>query len=173
MQIPSLSSEHRLGFKDLLPPSPSVFSASLRNPTPPAISSSMDRCRSSSVMRQTFDEDFLAFRSAPPHMPNLTNRPDSSEDKLWASSLPTFVDMSSIRPPDYTLLMNSSREQLHNEMTQTIEQLANWLTILKGGLTSILNNLPDDVIEQEQEPFSAFESSLGGNPGQEMAEVWP
>jgi len=81
--------------------------------------------------------------------------------------------MSSIRPPDYTLLMNSSREQLHNEMTQTIEQLANWLTILKGGLTSILNNLPDDVIEEEQEPFSVFESSLGGNPGQEMAEVWP
>jgi len=66
--------------------------------------------------------------------------------------------------------MNSSREQLHNEMTQTIEQLANWLTILKGGLTSILNSLPDDVIEEEQEPFSAFES---GNPGQEMAEVWP
>jgi len=151
MQIPSLSSEHRLGFKDLLPPSPSVFAAPLRNPISPAI-----------VMRQTSDED--VFRSASPYAPN---KPEITEDKFFASSLPTFVDVSSIRPPDYTLLMNSSREQLQNEMTQTVEQLANWLATLKGGLSSILNNIHDDVIEEEQEPLSTFDS------GQEMAGVWP
>jgi len=160
MQIPSLSSEHRLGFKDLLPPSPSVFAAPLRNPISPAI-----------VMRQTSDED--VFRSASPYAPNLTNKPEFTEDKFFASSLPTFVDVSSIRPPDYTLLMNSSREQLQNEMTQTVEQLANWLATLKGGLSSILNNIHDDVIEEEQEPLSAFDDSLSHGSGQEMAGVWP
>jgi len=173
MQIPSLSSEHRLGFKDLLPPSPSVFAASLRNPTSPAISSCTDRCRSATVMRQTSDEDVPGFRSASPNTSNLTNKPEFTEDKSFASPLPTFVDVSSIRPPDYTLLMNCSREQLQNDMTQTIEQLANWLTTLKGGLTSILNNIHDDVIEEEQEPLSAFDNSLSHGTGQEIAGVWP
>jgi len=122
-------------------------------------------------MRQTSDED--VFGSASPHTSNLTNKPEFTEDKFFASSLPTFVDVSSIRPPDYTLLMNSSREQLQNEMTQAVEQLANWLTTLKGGLTSILNNIHDDVIEEEQEPLSAFDDSLSHDSGPEMTGVWP
>ncbi len=59
---------------------------------------------------------------------------------------------------DYTFLMSTNREQLHAEMTKTIEQLAGWLGVLEGGLTSIIDERPADIIEEE--PSLAFEEQV-------------
>ncbi|KAJ3562793.1 hypothetical protein NP233_g9352 [Leucocoprinus birnbaumii] len=171
LKIPSLSSEHHLGFTDLLPPSPSVFTSSSRNHAPSGLSSSIDYRRSPSVLRQTSDEDVLVSRSASPYTQNLVNKGDILESKV-----PTRpIDMSSlapIKPLDYTSLMNNGREHLNHEMTQTIEQLAGWLAVLEGGLTSILSLPPNDVIEEEQEPTSAIEGSVHDSPSHEIPGVW-
>lgn len=63
---------------------------------------------------------------------------------------------------DYTSLMNTNRGQLHTEMTKTIEQLAGWLGVLEGGLTSMIDERPNDIIEEE-EPIPAIEGQLEGN----------
>lgn len=68
--------------------------------------------------------------------------------------------------------MNHSRERLHAEMTQTIEQLAGWLAALEGGLASILDQSPDDVIKEEQEPTSTLDRSLVDSSAQEMTSAW-
>jgi len=63
---------------------------------------------------------------------------------------------------DYTSLMNTNRGQLHTEMTKTIEQLAGWLGVLEGGLTSIIDERPNDIIEEE-EPIPVIEGQREGN----------
>ncbi|KAF5355165.1 hypothetical protein D9756_005211 [Leucocoprinus leucothites] len=175
LKIPSLSSEHHIGFTDLLPPSPSVFAPPTRNHTSSALSSSIDYRRSPSVLRHASDEDVLISRSASPYTPHLTTKVDPPESKLSTSSLSHPIDMSSLtslRPLDYTSLVLSSREQLHDEMTHTIEQLAGWLAVLEGGLTSILSGPSNDAIEEEQEPTSATDSTLQDSPAQEVTNVW-
>ncbi|KXN90909.1 hypothetical protein AN958_02691 [Leucoagaricus sp. SymC.cos] len=167
LKVPSLSSEHHLGFTDLLPPSPSAFTAhpQVRNHTPSGLSSSMDYRRSSSVMRQTSDSDVVT-RSASPYVSNLPIKVDSTDYKIPAPSLFRPVDMSSaaVVPLDYSSLINSSREELHVELTQTIEQLAGWLGVLEGGLVSILDRPPSNVIEEERELTSAIERTPEESP---------
>lgn len=68
--------------------------------------------------------------------------------------------------------MTGSREQLHAEMTKTIEQLAGWLGVLEGGLNSIIDQAHSDVIEEEQEPTSAVEGSPEGGTVQDTGTVW-
>lgn len=62
--------------------------------------------------------------------------------------------------------MSTNRGQLHIEMAKTIEQLAGWLGVLEGGLTSIIDERSNDIIEEE-EPIPAIEGQLEDNQVQD------
>jgi hypothetical protein len=81
--------------------------------------------------------------------------------------------LSVIKPLDYASLMNNSRERLRQEMAQTIEQLAGWLAVLEGGLTSVLDPQPSDIIEEERESTSVLDKTMETNFGQEASVIQP
>ncbi|KAF9446398.1 Pkinase-domain-containing protein [Macrolepiota fuliginosa MF-IS2] len=174
LKVPSLSSEHHLGFTDLLPPSPSAFTSQPRtHPSAGGPSSSPDYRRSPSVMRKTLDDDAFSY-STPPFPPNLSNKTDHQTDIKLPSYASRFPDISSLPPIealDYNSLMTGSREHLHVEMTKTVEQLACWLGVLEGGLSSIIDQ-HEDAIEEEQEPISTMEETVESDTVQDVGSVW-
>lgn len=121
------------------------------------------------------DDDVLALHSASPFPPSLPTKADYQADIKVPSSVAHFSDVSSLPPIkalDYTSLMNGSREEFHTEMAKTIESLAGWLSILEGGLSSIIDLPRNDVIEEEQEPIPIAEVSSRSGSTQDAASVW-
>lgn len=55
-----------------------------------------------------------------------------------------------IRPLDFSLLM-SSHEATHSELARTVEDLAQWLSVVEFGLSSVLDKAAEHTIEEEQE----------------------
>lgn len=55
-----------------------------------------------------------------------------------------------IRPLDFGRFINS-HEGTHSELARTVEDLAQWLSVVEIGLSSILDKAAEHTIEEEQE----------------------
>lgn len=68
----------------------------------------------------------------------------------FTSSTTDPVTGPTLRPLDFGTLMNS-HEATHSELAGTVEDLAQWLSVVEIGLTSILDKAAEHTIEEEQE----------------------
>lgn len=55
-----------------------------------------------------------------------------------------------LRPLDFAPLMHS-HEATHTQLARTVEDLAQWLSVVEFGLTQMLDKASEDTIEEEQE----------------------
>ncbi|KAH0589372.1 hypothetical protein H2248_005130 [Termitomyces sp. 'cryptogamus'] len=174
LKIPSLTSEHHLGMSDLLPPSPSASAYNVRNFL--ASSSSL------SSVTNTFEskQQQLPFREAgvtaassislghlrsntPPPFQRTATEPTSSapsygrgihsrNTSLGNGTTITLPHGPSIRPLDYSKLFMA--DNTSSELARTIDDLVQWLTVVEVGLSGLLDKIPADTIEEEQEVSS-------------------
>lgn len=79
------------------------------------------------------------------HSPKTMAKADSSIDKPF---------LPEIRPLDIGALMYS-RDDTHAELARTVEELAQWLSVVETGFTDLLMSPAVDVIEEEQEDSSS------------------
>ncbi|KAJ3976395.1 Pkinase-domain-containing protein [Lentinula raphanica] len=170
LKIPSLSSEHQLGLTDLLPPSPSVnsriFSSSpshlntstTTNPSPaPFVHPNFKDAGSSFSLGlpRTSSPPPFDLRSAPVDMTSsmypsgraYTHHPSPSVGSITSLSGQSVVPI--LRPLDYSTLV--SVESTQAELARTIDDLAKCLSIVETGLTSMLDTVYANAIEEEQE----------------------
>lgn len=86
----------------------------------------------------------------PTQSPNTMVKAESSNDKPF---------LPGIRSLDLGALMNS-RDDTHAELARTVDELAQWLSVVETGLSDLLLSPAVDVIEEEQEdPGSHADSS--------------
>lgn len=55
-----------------------------------------------------------------------------------------------LQPLDFASLMHS-HEATHTQLARTVEDLAQWLSVVEFGLTQMLEKASEDTIEEEQE----------------------
>ncbi|KAJ3822250.1 STE/STE20/YSK protein kinase [Lentinula raphanica] len=132
LKIPSLSSEHQLGLTDLLPPSPSVNSR--------IFSSSQSHLNTSTTTNPS---------PAPFVHPNFKDAGSSFSLVGSITSLSGQSVVPILRPLDYSTLV--SVESTQAELARTIDDLAKCLSIVETGLTSMLDTVYANAIEEEQE----------------------
>ncbi|KAJ4488418.1 hypothetical protein J3R30DRAFT_932575 [Lentinula aciculospora] len=168
LKIPSLSSEHQLGLNDLLPPSPSaVVNNRIYTPSPSHLNSSTtfnppfnysnlkDTSSTFSLgLPRTSSPPSFDLRSAPVDMTSSMypsrayNHHASSSLASISFSSGSFV-MPVLRPLDYSTLASVESTQI--ELARTIDDLSKCLTVVETGLTSMLDTVYADTIEEEQE----------------------
>ncbi|TFK96326.1 hypothetical protein BDV98DRAFT_311103 [Pterulicium gracile] len=149
LKVPSLTSEHQLGMSDLLPPSPSVAQASMHTsqfkafrdniPTGPALPNLSIVRSTSPVSYDEEDDDHLG-------------------ESLLATPTPLLLSGPIIRPLDYAVLTTSD-ENTHAALARTVDDLSQWLSVVRDGLDGLLDNLNGALIEEE-EPEEEAELSL-------------
>ncbi|KAJ3737313.1 Pkinase-domain-containing protein [Lentinula guzmanii] len=173
LKIPSLSSEHQLGLSDLLPPSPSVNnriftpspshlnSSTTFNPSPAPFSHSIFKDVNSSFslgLPRTSSPPSFDLRSAPVDMTSSmypssrahTHHPSSSLASLTSLSGSSVIPI--LRPLDYSTLV--SVESTQAELARTINDLSKCLSVVEMGLSSMLDTVYADTIEEEQEEMA-------------------
>lgn len=162
LKIPSLSSEHRLGISDLLPPSPSAAVSNSRSYMPPPASalgtsiatSGYDSFRDAAAASGTsFTLGLPRTSSPPPEFRRHGHRPSSSS----ITSLQSLGSGPIVRPLDYTALVRDG--STHAELARTIEELGQWLAVVETGLGNVLDSAFEDIIEEED--WEAEDSSSG------------
>ncbi|KAL0956049.1 hypothetical protein HGRIS_002221 [Hohenbuehelia grisea] len=185
LKVPSLSSEHHLALSDLLPPSPSAAQNPRHfAPSPSHLNESVSPAQAGDTAAQySAFRDAISASSAPAfaldiprtaspapfdqHVasastdsismflpvggtpsPGTTVVPGSGQSADGMSSPPA------IRPLDYTRLMLSD-ETTHEALTQTVDDLTQWLSAVEVGLSGLLDKLVlasvTDTIEEEGE----------------------
>jgi hypothetical protein len=55
-----------------------------------------------------------------------------------------------LRPLDFAALVQSP-DAMHAELARTVDELAQWLSVVEVGLTQMLDGACEDTIEEEQE----------------------
>ncbi len=165
-QIPSLTSEHRLGMSDLLPPSPSTMAHPKISPSPsplgsvtpadtnhsspagmfmnPAASSSSTSLNSLSSL-QNYSLTDASFSQS--HMRSYSY---GALHSSFTSSASDPLMGPPILPLDLADLMHS-HDATHLQLARTVEDLAQWLSVVELGLSQILDKANEDTIEEEQE----------------------
>ncbi|CDO69195.1 hypothetical protein BN946_scf185042.g97 [Trametes cinnabarina] len=169
MPIPTLSSEHKLGMSDLLPPSPSPFppphrpakssSSALPQPNSTASSSTTSLNSLSSYANHSSTDLRLApsdmFSSFTSHGRSL-----SLGGSHPLPSLPSDILAGPpIRPLDLAPLMHS-HEATHAELARTVDELQQWMSVVEAGLTQMLDRPNQDTIEEEQEDVVVYDRSV-------------
>ena len=162
LRVPSVTTDMHLGIADLLPPSPSASSAGRRffSPTPSSLNPNIRQLEPNQSLASP---NLLPVQTAPPS-PSLLYQDRTQNNDLVldirsstdtpttgvsantvtaqtaishpTSSLTTLGPI--IRPLDFDNLM-SSHEFTHNELSRTVDELVQWLSIVQSGLTSILD----------------------------------
>ncbi|KAH9858929.1 hypothetical protein C2E23DRAFT_768667 [Lenzites betulinus] len=172
LKIPTLSSEHKLGMSDLLPPSPSPFAIPPRpsklagsNPQPNSTASSSSTSLNSLSSFQNHSSSDL--RLAPSELSSSFTSHTRSLSLGGSHSLPALAsDVLSgppIRPLDLAPLMHS-HEATHTELARTVDELQQWMSVVEAGLTQMLEHPARDTIEEEQEDGPAgFDRGLRGD----------
>ncbi|KAL1744670.1 STE/STE20/YSK protein kinase [Schizophyllum fasciatum] len=164
MKIPSLSSEHRLGISDLLPPSPSAAMSNSRSYAPPPASSlgtavataGYESFRDAAVASgASFTLGLPRTSSPPPEFRRHGHRPSSSS----ITSIQSLGNGPPVRPLDYAALVRDG--STHSELARTIEELGQWLSVVETGLGSVLDSAFEDIIEEEGGDWEAEDSSSG------------
>ncbi|KAI0633588.1 hypothetical protein C8Q77DRAFT_1157780 [Trametes polyzona] len=162
LKIPTLSSEHKLGMSDLLPPSPSPFPIPTR-PTKPAgtypqpnstASSSTTSLNSLSSYPNHSSSDLRLASdlssSFTSHTRSLSLGTNGGSGGNLHSLPPDLLAGPPLRPLDLAPLMHS-HEATHSELARTVDELQQWMSVVEAGLTQMLERPSQDTIEEEQE----------------------
>lgn len=163
LKIPSLTSEHRLGISDLLPPSPSSISYGSRNflPSPSQLSSvtsvPSDSTRQYSVFRDAASSATSFSLGLPRSSPPPDLRRTVTEPLPLSTPITSTLTGPQIRPLDYLSLI--THESTHAELARTIEDLTQWLSLVEIGLGGILETTHTNTIEEEKEVASDTEDN--------------
>lgn len=163
LKIPSLTSEHRLGISDLLPPSPSSISYGSRNflPSPSQLSSVTSVPPDSTRQYSAFRDAASSATSFSLGLPRSSSPPDLR--RTVTEPLPSSTPITStltgpqIRPLDYLSLI--THESTHAELARTIEDLTQWLSLVEVGLSGMLETTHNNTIEEEKEVASDTEDN--------------
>lgn len=171
LKVPTLTSEHRLGMSDLLPPSPSIPQAP-RAPASPspfnftpidtgqphprpwphtssaASSSTTSLSSLSSQMNHSFSDGRVGTSDSSTSFTQSHSRSMSHGGSQ--SFLPHDLAGPALRPLDFGALMQS-HDATHAELAHTVDELAQWLAVVEVGLTHMLDRSTQDTIEEEQE----------------------
>ncbi|KAI0085126.1 hypothetical protein BDY19DRAFT_457360 [Irpex rosettiformis] len=181
LKIPTVTSEHRLGMSDLLPPSPSAVPPPRASPSPSplgsttpadgaqysprilpyanfaASSSSTSLNSLSSLQNHLLGNELSSSSVGASHMRSYSY---SALHAAFTSSTTNPLTGPMIRPLDFGAFIHS-HEGTHSELARTVEDLAQWLSVVEIGLSSILDKAAEHTIEEEQEQ----EETLAGQNG--------
>ncbi|KAF7792280.1 hypothetical protein EIP86_003316 [Pleurotus ostreatoroseus] len=169
LKIPSLSSEHRLGMTDLLPPSPSAVPHSRPSPSPSPLAQSdtavpspratpfaNSAASSSSTSLNSLSslQNFSFTTDSSPSMAQSHMRSHSYSYSALHSSFTSSPSDPLMGPPllplDFAPLVHS-HEETHTQLARTVDDLAQWLSVVELGLSHMLDKASEDTIEEEQE----------------------
>ncbi|KAI0823446.1 hypothetical protein BC628DRAFT_1384891 [Trametes gibbosa] len=168
LKIPTLSSEHKLGMTDLLPPSPSPFAippqpSKLAGTNPQPNSTASSSTTSLNSLSSYPNHSSADLRLASSELSSSFTSHTRSLSLSGSHSLPSLSsDMLSgppIRPLDLAPLMHS-HEATHSELARTVDELQQWMSVVEAGLTQMLEHPARDTIEEEQEDGAVFDRSL-------------
>ncbi|KAI0705021.1 Pkinase-domain-containing protein [Cerioporus squamosus] len=176
LKIPTLSSEHKLGMTDLLPPSPAPYSV----PSRPLKSPSAPVQPNSTASSSTTSLNSLASQS---NLSSSDLRLLSSETSYssharslslgGSQSLPSFpsdiVLGPPIRPLELGPLMHS-HEATHAELARTVDELQQWMSVVEAGLAQMLDRTTQDTIEEETEDVNPFDRGALHDDALSLAE---
>ncbi|KAI0949506.1 hypothetical protein AcW1_009097 [Taiwanofungus camphoratus] len=186
LKIPALTSEHKLVIPDLLPPSPITFPQPPR-PSPPlnasntsildtgqsstrmlplADSAASSSTTSLSSISSQFNHSFSDVRAGNDSSTSYT-QPHTRSYSLGGSQSFPVVSTDSlvgpvIRPLDIASL-TVSHEATHSELARTVDELAQWLSLVELGLTQMLDKANQGTIEEEQEESVAADGEMGSD----------
>ncbi|KAG6862205.1 hypothetical protein C0995_002135 [Termitomyces sp. Mi166 len=167
--IPSLTSEHHLGMSDLLPPSPSASAYNVRNflASPSSLNSVTNLAESKRSLREASATAASSISlghaqsNTPPPLRRTVTEPSASASSyergilharnisLGNGATVALLQGPPIRPLDYSKLLTT--DNAYSELARTVDDLMQWLTVVEVGLSGILDKVPADTIEEEQE----------------------
>ncbi|KAI0368280.1 Pkinase-domain-containing protein [Pilatotrama ljubarskyi] len=169
LKIPTLSSEHKLGMSDLLPPSPSPFpipsrpAAKSPGPLPQPNSTASSSTTSLNSLSSYPNHSSTDLRVATSDLSSSFTSHSRSLSLGGSHSLPSLPsDVLSgppIRPLDLAPLMHS-HEATHAELARTVDELQQWMSVVEAGLTHMLERPEQDTIEEEQEDVIVYDRGL-------------
>ncbi|KAG6897398.1 hypothetical protein C0992_001904 [Termitomyces sp. T32_za158] len=144
---------------DLLPPSPSAPTYNVRNFLASQSSLSSVTNSTESTRQSLFPAAIPQASNTPPPLRRTVTEPPTSPYETGIShsrniSLgigPPVAPLHGppIRPLDYSKLFTANK--VYSELARTTDDLLQWLTVVEVGLSGILDELPADTIEKEQE----------------------
>ncbi|CAL1706996.1 unnamed protein product [Somion occarium] len=162
LKIPAVTSELQLGMSDLLPPSP--FLQHSQQPSPPSTSYAMSTTDppsrpwplNASASSSTTSLNSLSSLQSQSLGDGIAPSPGHfrSRSQGFVSSLPMSSNPMSgpiVKPLDFSPL-TQSHEKTHAYLASTVNDLAQWLSMVELGLTQILDETSQDAIVEEQEP---------------------
>ncbi|RPD53514.1 Pkinase-domain-containing protein [Lentinus tigrinus ALCF2SS1-6] len=163
LKIPTLSSEHKLGMTDLLPPSPAPYAVSprpMKSPSaliqPNSTASSSTTSLNSLVSHSNLSSSDLRLLSSETSYSSHA-RSLSLGGSQSLPSLPSDVLLGPpIRPLDLGPLMHS-HEATHAELARTVDELQQWMSVVEAGLAQMLDRTSQDTIEEETEDVIVFD----------------
>ncbi|KAL4242947.1 STE20/SPS1-related Proline-Alanine-rich Kinase [Abortiporus biennis] len=154
LKIPSLTSEHQLGMPDLLPPSPLPQQARMQFPSSSNLAD-LSQNRSLPVLNPTASSSSTSLNSLN-SLHAVTDTSSNNSPHVRSHSRQTNLTSSNaslgpiIRQLDYSAL-TFSHEATHSQLAQTVDELAQWLSVVEVGLTVMLDKDDGNTIEEEKE----------------------
>ncbi|KAI0759832.1 hypothetical protein BD413DRAFT_487267 [Trametes elegans] len=170
LKIPTLSSEHKLGMSDLLPPSPSPFpmphrSAKSSSGLPQPNSTASSSTTSLNSLASYPNHSSTDLRLAPSDITSSLTSHTHSLSFGGSHSLPSLPSDAlagpPVRPLDLAPLVHS-HEATHLELARTVDELQQWMSVVEAGLTQMLERPSQDTIKEEQEDGLAYDRGGGG-----------
>jgi len=174
LKIPSYSSEHQFGMNDLLPPSPSVATASMKAFIPSASHLHVQFTAPSASPTASHGPGAASTgtaggRTSPLHTYAAGAGPDYRTGFGLHARSGSAVEPP-IRPLDFRALM-ASHEEMHAELGRIVDDLAQWLVVTEGGLTRLLEGASEERIDEEGEEPAALDAD--GELGERVQRVAP
>ncbi|OCH88887.1 Pkinase-domain-containing protein [Obba rivulosa] len=171
LKVPALTSEHKLGMTDLLPPSPSILHLPSKSsfamsdsgygsrPLPLANSAASSSTTSLSSLSSQWSQSIPDLRatvaeSSPSYAPSHSTSHSRAPSHTVSSPPHHSLLGPSIRPLDFGSIM-LSHDATHGELARTVDELSQWLSIVENGLTQLLDADNRDTIAEEREQEEA------------------
>ncbi|KAH9929542.1 Pkinase-domain-containing protein [Epithele typhae] len=161
LKIPTLSSEHKLGMSDLLPPSPAPIAIPPRSTKSPYGLPQPNSQASSSTTSLNSLSSHPNLSSTDLRLFSDTSFTSHAHSLSLGGTLPPFDALvgPAIRPLDLGPLMHS-HEATHAELTRTVDELQQWMSVVEAGLTHMLDRTSQDIIEEETEDVVVYDRHL-------------
>ncbi|KAI0663357.1 hypothetical protein C8Q70DRAFT_949240 [Cubamyces menziesii] len=179
LKIPTLSSEHKLGMSDLLPPSPSPFPIPLHRPAKSSVNLPQPSSTASSSTTSLNSLSSYANQSSTDLRlgSDMTSSFTSHGRSLSLGGTNSFPSLSSdmlsgppLRPLDLAPLMHS-HEATHTELARTVDELQQWMAVVEAGLTQMLERPSQDTIEEEQEDVIVYDRSAAAGSRAQVSSL--
>jgi protein-serine/threonine kinase len=176
-QIPSLASDHRLGMKDLLPPSPSVIQHGARH------SPAASQHRPSPLVHDDTEEELYSRSISALDQRPFTAAPERDEShsrshsrSISSSSEAVEVPMTGpiVQPLDLVSVI-MSHDRTHSALAQTVVELSQWLSVVEGGLKRVLTASEEvhaigEEYEDDADGYFGFEEGSYGTQASDEGE---